>query len=130
MRVPVWAVGGASLWCSVRRQGGLGEASRGTGRHRRSPRNINLDLPVIVSYTITVEVADVVCAARFTVESKGVEVELRLLGPVEIHAGRAPLSLGVPQRQAGLAALAGDVGRVGARQTRVHRVCGDDPPGR
>jgi DNA-binding SARP family transcriptional activator len=57
-------------------------------------------------------------------------VDLRLLGPVEIHAGGVPLDLGVPQRRTMLAALAVDVGRVVLRQTLIDRVWGDAVPAR
>jgi hypothetical protein len=57
-------------------------------------------------------------------------VELRLLGPVEIHAGGTSLALGVPQRRAVLAALAVDVGRIVLRQTLIDRVLDDAPPSR
>jgi DNA-binding SARP family transcriptional activator/tetratricopeptide (TPR) repeat protein len=55
-------------------------------------------------------------------------VELRLLGPVEIHAGGAVLAVGVRQRRAVLAALAIDVGRLVPRPVLIDRVWGDDPP--
>jgi DNA-binding SARP family transcriptional activator len=57
-------------------------------------------------------------------------VELRLLGPVEIRADGAKLALGPTQRQAMLAALAVDVGRVVPRQVLIDRVWDDAPPGR
>jgi DNA-binding SARP family transcriptional activator/tetratricopeptide (TPR) repeat protein len=57
-------------------------------------------------------------------------VELRLLGPVEIHAGGSSLPLGVPQRRAVLAALAVDVGRVVLRRTLIDRVWDDAAPAR
>jgi DNA-binding SARP family transcriptional activator/tetratricopeptide (TPR) repeat protein len=56
-------------------------------------------------------------------------MELRLLGPVEINAGGRPLGVGVPQRQALLAALAVDAGRVVSRHQLIDRVW-DEPPAR
>src|SRR5689334_25134273 len=55
-------------------------------------------------------------------------VELRLLGPVEVHAAGRVLTLGVPQRRTVLAALAVDAGRMVTRQQLIDRVWDADPP--
>jgi DNA-binding SARP family transcriptional activator len=57
-------------------------------------------------------------------------VELRLLGPVEIHTGGRALAIGTPQRSALLAALAVDAARVVVRDKLVDRVWDDAPPAR
>jgi DNA-binding SARP family transcriptional activator/tetratricopeptide (TPR) repeat protein len=55
-------------------------------------------------------------------------MELRLLGPVEVHAGDEVLAVGIPQRCVVLAALAVDAGRVVTRAQLVERVWNESPP--
>src|SRR4051794_520294 len=55
-------------------------------------------------------------------------VELRLLGPVEIHAGGEMLAVGGPQRRVLLAAVAVDAGRMVPRQQLIDRVWDTAPP--
>ncbi len=56
------------------------------------------------------------------------DVEVRLLGPIEVvHTGR-PLPLGHLRQRCVLAALAAEANRVVDREQLVDRVWGDDPP--
>lgn len=56
------------------------------------------------------------------------DLELRLLGPVELRAGGRTVSLGSPQWCAVLAALAVDAGRPVSTSVMMDRVWGLDPP--
>lgn len=51
-------------------------------------------------------------------------MELRLLGPIEVHAGGQALGPGRPQQQVVLAALAVDAGRVVPTETLLDRMAG------
>jgi DNA-binding SARP family transcriptional activator len=55
-------------------------------------------------------------------------VDLRLLGPVELHVSNGPVELGPPLQRCVLAALAADVGRPVPNQTLIDRVWGPDAP--
>ena len=55
--------------------------------------------------------------------------ELRLLGPVEVLAHDGVVHAGEPRRQAVLAALTVEAGRVVSTSTLIDRVWGEDPPG-
>jgi DNA-binding SARP family transcriptional activator len=57
-------------------------------------------------------------------------VEIRLLGPVEVHAGGTVLAKGRPQQQVVLAALAEHAGRVVSTERLVDQVWGQRPPPR
>ncbi|GIJ62318.1 AfsR/SARP family transcriptional regulator [Virgisporangium aurantiacum] len=56
------------------------------------------------------------------------EVEIRLLGPVEVAAGEARWPVGPPQRQLVLAIFAAQVGRQVSVDTLVDRIWEDRPP--
>jgi len=58
------------------------------------------------------------------------EVEVRLLGPVEVCAGRQPVDLGPVRQRTVLAALAVDAGRPVTVETLIERVWSDRPPQR
>ncbi|MEV6596631.1 BTAD domain-containing putative transcriptional regulator [Actinoplanes sp. NPDC051346] len=55
--------------------------------------------------------------------------ELRLLGPVEVHARDGSVHTSEPRRLAVLTALTVDAGRLVPTTTLIDRVWGDDPPG-
>ncbi len=55
-------------------------------------------------------------------------MELRLLGPVQLHAEGRPVDLGPVQRQAVVAALAVDVGRAVPLEVLIDRVWDQEPP--
>jgi DNA-binding SARP family transcriptional activator len=55
-------------------------------------------------------------------------IEFRVLGLIEVRAGRAPLALGPPQRRAVLAALAVDAGHPVTISSLVDRVWNESPP--
>jgi DNA-binding SARP family transcriptional activator/tetratricopeptide (TPR) repeat protein len=57
-------------------------------------------------------------------------VELRVLGPVEVHAGGRVLGPGRPQQQVVLAVLAVEAGRLVSAEALVDRVSGQAPPAR
>ena len=55
-------------------------------------------------------------------------VDVRLLGPVEVHADGRQLELGVPQPRAVVTHLALEHGRVVSVERLVARLWGDEPP--
>ena len=57
-----------------------------------------------------------------------VEVEFRVLGPVEVSASGRVLAPAEPRQRAVLAALVVDVGRTVPTETLIDRVWGDRPP--
>jgi DNA-binding SARP family transcriptional activator len=59
----------------------------------------------------------------------GGNMEVRLLGPVEIYADGSVVEVGPPQRRVVVAALAVDAGRVVTLRTLIDRVWDDPPPG-
>ncbi|MBM2620798.1 tetratricopeptide repeat protein [Actinoplanes sp. LDG1-06] len=58
------------------------------------------------------------------------DLEVRLLGPVELWAGDRQLPIGEPRQRAVLAALACEAGRVVTAETLIDRVWGESAPAR
>ncbi|HWM18748.1 MAG TPA: BTAD domain-containing putative transcriptional regulator [Ilumatobacteraceae bacterium] len=62
-------------------------------------------------------------------EDRAGEIQIGLLGPVEVRRGGVVLDLGGPQQRAVIAHLALDAGRVVAVDRLIQKLWGDNPPG-
>src|SRR6266545_3322648 len=63
-------------------------------------------------------------------DGRGVVMEFRLLGPVEVWTAAGPVDVGPSRQRAVLAALLVDAGRPVTVETVIDRVWGDTPPDR